>query len=148
MGNWYKQLVANLTLADVMPELARDTEVCRLDAERERLAREYLAADGMLLRRIAAHLRNDGSGRWSDYIKKRVFPGGATPNERMHLSMGRQVDVVRFDRAAVTKFTRCPACDELLPKCSCAAYEEWAQQDREAQDGVTLDELQRPEGDA
>jgi len=124
---WYKTLVAKLTLTDVMPSLAHDTEVCRLDAERERLAREYEAADGAVLRKIAQHLKNDGSGRWSEYVRYRTLPGATTPHERMDIAKGQSVDVVRFDSAAVYQFTHCPDCGNLLPKCICPTEKEIAQ---------------------
>ena len=123
-GNWYKETVARLQLLEVLPGLARETEVCRLDAERERLAREYEAADGALLRQIAAHLKNDGSGNWSRYIRDRRLPGQTTPHERMRISRGMHVDVMRFDRAAVYDQTHCFDCRELRYRCVCQTSEE------------------------
>lgn len=119
MGSWYKQIVGKLTFAEVFPGLTHDTEVCRLDAERERLAREYEAADGALLNQLADHLRNDGSGRWSEYIKYRDLPGHTTPHERMKIAAGLHVPVVRFDRMAAHRFTHCRDCGCFLPQCAC-----------------------------
>lgn len=137
-SKWYKQRVASLTLTDVLPELAHDTAVCRLDAERERLAREYEAADGALLRQIAAHLKNDGSGRWSRYVKARGRSGETTLHERMRIAQGLPVDVMRFNREMVYDLTHCPDCGGFLPSCACKHQQSGEYTCRECRQVVTM----------
>lgn len=137
-SNWYKKRVASLQLSDVLPELAHDTAVCRLDAERERLAREYEAADGALLRQIATHLKHDGSGRWSRYIKARGRSGFTTLHERMRIAEGQAVDVVRFDRESVRSFTHCGDCGLLLSTCNCEHQSSGEYTCRECRQIVTM----------